>query len=308
VPFGARVVWSSFDPGTATYRLMTRFAGVTSVVPVAPRKAPFDVDLGPNRSGDTVAAYARCHTDPALNTVPIRQATARGCDLYEFNFATGREARLAAPSTRSASEVLPSMWRNEVAFVRIYERRKGRAGALPHLYVRRLTGRGPARRQRSGPRGNFGAPQLGSLDLSGAWLAFQWSYVKVGDGHSEIRLDRVGRGQRRLASQVTTHGGIVNRNSISPTIAGGYVYWARMCWGDQTLSRYLRYRIDTRRLQKAAAPDSLVSLAQDGRASYYSRALGFVGDPPFCASEVSALPGTFPPACEIAQGGQIAFR
>jgi hypothetical protein len=176
------------------------------------------------------------------------------------------------------------------------------------MYVAPLTGHRIPQRQRSGPLGNFSTPHVGSLDLRGTWLAFQWSYVRAGDGHSEIRLDRVGDAQRRVASQITTHGGIVNRNSISPTIEGGYVYWARMWWGDQTLSRYVRYRIKTRRLQQVVAPASLVSLVKDRRTIYYSRATGFVGEPPRCAIEAGAVPGAFPPACELAQATSLAFR
>ena len=129
--FDGRLVWSSFDPASRAYKLMTRVGGVTSVVPVTPRTAPFDVDLGPNRKKHTAAAYSRCSQEPALNTSPIRQSTARACDLYEFDFATGRETRLAGASTSGASEVLPSLWKGRLAFVRIYEGRPRARGRAP---------------------------------------------------------------------------------------------------------------------------------------------------------------------------------
>src|SRR5919108_6024701 len=58
--FAGRLVWSAFDPATNTYSLMTRVSDVTSAVPVKPRAVPFDVDLGPDRNGNTVAVYSRC--------------------------------------------------------------------------------------------------------------------------------------------------------------------------------------------------------------------------------------------------------
>src|SRR4029453_1719520 len=59
-----RLARSASNPATNSYSLMTSIGGVTSVVPIAPRSVPFDVDLGPDQNGDTVAAYSRCSRDP----------------------------------------------------------------------------------------------------------------------------------------------------------------------------------------------------------------------------------------------------
>src|SRR4051794_17709033 len=55
--FGGRVAWSVFDPASRTWSLVSRAGGVTQPVPVAPRRVPFDVDLGPGPDGGTVAVY-----------------------------------------------------------------------------------------------------------------------------------------------------------------------------------------------------------------------------------------------------------
>ena len=54
--YGGRLAWSSFDPATKRYALLTQFGGTTTPVPVATRGVPFDVDLGPDQNGDTVAS------------------------------------------------------------------------------------------------------------------------------------------------------------------------------------------------------------------------------------------------------------
>src|SRR6185295_12203402 len=59
-----RIVWSSFDPAQQAFFLTQSVGGVTSRVPVRPRSVPFDVDLGPDVNGETVAAYSRCAREP----------------------------------------------------------------------------------------------------------------------------------------------------------------------------------------------------------------------------------------------------
>src|SRR4051812_25840639 len=87
-----RVVWSSYDPATGDYSLMSRdILGTFSRLPIAPRKVPFDVDLGLLGEGAEVAAYSRCKLEPHLTggssagLLP-NYATGRGCDIYLFDF------------------------------------------------------------------------------------------------------------------------------------------------------------------------------------------------------------------------------
>ena len=58
--FEGRVVWSDYDASIDAWRLTEHVGGVTRALPVAPRETPFDVDLGPDGRGGTLAAYSRC--------------------------------------------------------------------------------------------------------------------------------------------------------------------------------------------------------------------------------------------------------
>src|SRR3954452_10038774 len=54
-------VLSDFD-GT-TYRLAIRRGGAIERLPVAPSRAAFDVDIGPDRAGRPTLVYTRCKVD-----------------------------------------------------------------------------------------------------------------------------------------------------------------------------------------------------------------------------------------------------
>ena len=101
--FAGRLVWSEFDPARNGYVLMTQAGGTTSVVPVRPRGVPFDADLGPDEHGDTVAVYSRCGQEPAGRGIP-QWRTGRGCDIFKFTFATGRETRISSANGARSSE------------------------------------------------------------------------------------------------------------------------------------------------------------------------------------------------------------
>ena len=166
-----RVVWSSYDPATGDYSLMSRFAsGAVTRLPVAPRKVPFDVDLGFLGEGAEDAAYSRCKLEPRLtgggsNGLLPNYATGRGCDIYLYDFDAQREAKYAPTAGGNASEFLPSISpAGRVAFARVYEHRSGRRGTLPYLYAKRGThtratdaGRRPRHDRPAGP--DFAGPQ-----------------------------------------------------------------------------------------------------------------------------------------------------
>ena len=190
--YAGRLAWSAFDPAHNGYVLMTHAGGITSPVAVRPRGVPFDVDLGPDEQGDTVAVYSRCGQEPSGRGIP-QWRTGRGCDIFKFTFATGRETRIASANGARSSEFLPSIWDTRVAFARVYERRKGKAGQRAYLYARAVLGAGSSTRLKPGPRGTGiicrfppgGLPgadcvdsvEVGptALDLRGRRLAFSWS-------------------------------------------------------------------------------------------------------------------------------------
>jgi hypothetical protein len=96
------VMWSHYDPATKTYSLVKSVdGGVPVAVGVAPRSgAPFDVDLGTNRSGSTYAVYTR------------------GGDIYRLNVATGSEVKVDKLSSPTLAERDPTIQRGEIAFIR----------------------------------------------------------------------------------------------------------------------------------------------------------------------------------------------
>jgi hypothetical protein len=226
-----RVLWSSYDPATGDYSLMSRLiTGEITRLPIAPRKVPFDVDDGYLGEGAEVAAYSRCAKEPRLTgggsagLLPD-YATGRGCDIYLYDFDTQRETKYAPASRSSTSEFLPSASAaNRVAFARVYERRHGRRGKVPYLYA--IRNNHSPRRLPGGPRGTTGLPGPTSLDLNGPRLAFAWDSRPSGHGNTEsdIRLDIV-RGSNRTLQSI--RGGLTARTLFTPSISLQQVLWGQ---------------------------------------------------------------------------------
>jgi hypothetical protein len=305
-----RVVWSSYDPATGDYSLMSRdVVGVATKLPVASRKAPFDVDLGYLGEGAEVAAYSRCKLEPRLTgggaggLLP-NYSTGRGCDIYLFDFDAQREAKYAPTAGGNASEFLPSVSpAGRIAFARVYEHRSGSRGRLPYLYAKR--GTHTARLLPGGARGTTGLPGPTSLDLSGPRLAFTWEWMPSGRGihATDLRVDVV-RGSHRTVQSV--RGGLVSRTLLSPSINLREMLWGRtVVAGNGGRSDFLydkdSVRGGTRDLQ---APNFLVQTAGVPSLTgvYYlttqSPAFsGLAGRAPACGA-----PGeTYPAACVLAR-------
>jgi hypothetical protein len=315
--FAGRLAWSAFDPARNGYVLYTYVAGTTSPVPVRPRGVPFDVDLGPDEHGDTVAVYSRCGQEPAGRGIP-QWRTGRGCDIFKFNFSTGRETRVASANGARSSEFLPSIWDTRIAFARVYERRKGRAGQRAYLYARQVLGAGASTRLGPGPRGTgiicrfppTGLPDCAdsvevgptALDLRGRRVAFSWSARAepcVATGTS-VWLDSVGGSHRRLDR--ACHTNLQGRELVSPTISGGQVAYVRsLTGGDQgTAGSVRRYRISSgRRTELFSLPRRVImwSATDAGRTFYLLSG----GSMPGCAADPGA-PGTAGP-CVINELG-----
>lgn len=123
-----RVAWSSYDPATGDYSLMSRFAtGEITRLPVAPRKVPLDVDLGYLGEGAEVAADSRCTLEARLTgggsagLLP-NYALGKGCDIYLFDFDAQREVKYAPTTGGNASEFLPTASpASRIAFARVYD-------------------------------------------------------------------------------------------------------------------------------------------------------------------------------------------
>jgi hypothetical protein len=149
--YGDTVVWSTYDQTSKRYWLTAKVGDQIARLPVGSRRVPFDVDLGRGPSGGVVAAYSRCTHEPdyilASGSLPQpNYSRGQGCDIYRYDFATRRESKVALVSGAATSEFMPSIWKDRIAFARVYERRHGRAGAVTWVYTRALSGRGRSTR------------------------------------------------------------------------------------------------------------------------------------------------------------------
>ena len=272
--FAGHVVWSKYDPVANAYFLTQRFQGATARLPVKPRAVPFDVDVGRNAGNDAVAAYSRCSREPgpreratgnALARLP-QWATGRGCDLYVLNLRTNVETRARGASSAGASEFLPSVWRDRIAFARVYERRRGRAGKRAYLYVRSLRRGGINRGLPAGPRSRRRAcafprprtcrrviePGPTAIDLAQRYLAFAWDSTDVSPA-SEVYFERVrvGRIVRHVVARGSSGDMQAREYLVAHIDARNRAAWILSMHGDLTLAEVGRYAIRTGRRQAA---------------------------------------------------------
>jgi hypothetical protein len=320
-----RLVWSRFDPTTGSFNLVTQSRGVTRSASISARTVPFDADVGPDKGGRPVVVYSRCMEEPKRYDygVPL-WAEARGCDLYRYDFGTGRERKIASASTAGASEFLPSIWRGRIAFFRLYERRSRRRGTIPHLYVRSLAGSsrrlpvGSLRRCHRDFKGvrrcaTFTRPTPTAIDLVERHVAFAWQFEGLTEGPSfQIWLRDLPSGRGTLLEQGGT--GLSANILRWPVIERGRLFYAQTCAGDPAgctgRHRYHRYAIRTRRRAEASAPSRLIGHARSGGETFYvRRSLPFSPDPINAGSCREILDVPVPTGvCTIARAGRVAFK
>lgn len=294
--YGGVSAWST--PGPDGYRLTVGTEATSRMLPVPPRSVPFDVDLGPDEQGKVAAVYSRCTSEPlqpadnggpqaprpVVDGLPIftsgglpAYTTGRGCDIYRVEVGGGPEQRLAGASTTQASETLPTIWRDEIAFARVYEQRDGmrdglQLNKLPYLYERRLGGEGGSRRQPGDSRGSSGAPGPISLDLYGRHLGLLWEYDGRGQTPNvRARVVSSGKGSDVVA---TVGGGGMSRAWLTGTgfDAGRFLFGVE-CIGSQggcsnagLHRKAARYRLSTGSLETAQLPGTALTAfsADDG--------------------------------------------
>jgi hypothetical protein len=294
--YGGSVAWSEYDRASGRYTLMRRVRGETAAVPVPTRGVPFDVDLGPDAHGNVTAVYSRCRIEPGRGDPAVRQwaagtpqwSSGRGCDLYRFTFAGGRETRISAASTPDASEFLPTISGRYVAFARVYTRRSGRRGKRTYLYRRTIAASGRSRRLPAPPRAEQPRVEPGpsALDLVGNRLVLAWETYRQGP-ISEIDLVTLGHG-RRVIERVGS-GEIQTVNLLSPTLHDGWVHYGQGQYGDSTDGYVRRYRIRTGRAQQSSVSSDgmLLATAADASATY---ALISGGYDPGCSTKIRSDP------------------
>lgn len=303
--FGGITVWSQQpppSPNESPYYLHARRGGQEMRLPIAPRALPFDVDLGPDDEGGVVAVYSRCERQPSYHESELDAArntgyaampypvwtASEGCDLFRFDFSTMQESKVAGASTDQASEMLPSIWKDKIAFARVYEQREGTRGVNPYLYVRALEG-GASERQPGGSRGVSGLPGPTRLDLYGRRLAFVWNHVNPEDPTHErpqfvsrVRLDTVGGGHRVLSEATAasrSQPGVAS--FVGPQGDRGKIFYGfqRAVLGGEggddrpRTSLLLRYRIATADKAIADSPHFLIDTATEGDETYVGLSL-----------------------------------
>lgn len=273
--------WST--PSPEGYRLTVSTGAAPRMLPVPPRAVPFDVDLGPGEQGQVAAVYSRCSREPQLQ--PPRPSvdrlpaftsgglpaytSGRGCDIYRVDVKGGTEQELAGASTDRASEMLPTIWRDEVAFARVYERRKGKRdglelGRLPYVYVRQLEGEGGSRRQPGDSRGGLGVPGPTSLDLYGPHLGLIWEFG--GRGETPRARARVVTGGTSTDIVGALGGGGLSRAwLLGAGFDAGRFFFGVECLGDPggctdvgLHRKVIRYRLTTRTLEAAQLPGTMM--------------------------------------------------
>lgn len=312
---GGLTAWSVQGDDEA-FRLVVFDGEATSEVPIAARSVPFDVDLGPGPDGGVVAAYSRCDQEPR----PFEAYTAgRGCDIFTFSLAAGREERLEGVSTDQASEMLPSVWRDEVAFARVYEQREGRRDGydldtLPYLYIRPLDGDSGSRRQPLETRGSSGTPGPVALDLYGQRLGFIWQYQGAREApFTSARIVTDGEPQPGRVAQ-TGGGGLSNAFFLSADFDRGRFVFGLECVGDSggcdsrgLRRKLLRFRLSTDELDGAlVGSDRLLDIARSDAETFYVRARAT--DPQGPGRCATSAFGGEPAVCEVLRSDPLDFR
>jgi len=348
--FDGRIVWSDYDPLSQRYFLTQRVDGVTSRLPLEPRSVPFDVDLGPDADGKAVAAYSRCRRDPPVRDPRLANALAqlpdwsrgRRCDVYMYSFDQAREVRVRFTSTQGASEYLPTVWTDRIAFARVYERRRGLGGRRAYLYVRPnalLAKQGPRGRSQRIPAGwrtrdrfcrptrprrcdiRLVEPGPTSLDIATRRIAFGWDSTQHGEPTSAVYLDVLRRGrptaQRRIDRVAS--GEIQARELIAPRFDEQVrVNWLASFFGDDTTTHARRWSFMEERTEEVELPPlptdpvrrPVIAGAVDG-SGYIYLASGLVRPDGPCATPASCVadPGCSElQPCELRRAVAPVFR
>lgn len=283
VPISAAPGWFAWSVKRPDgWRLVTRHGGrKPRVQAVAPRRTPFDVDLGTDVSGAIVATYSRCATRRVAGSTALVD-----CRLRVLDLATGTERDAGIKTPDRASDRSPSMWMGRIAFARDVA---GDQPDVDHLLLA-TPGQGDPVDLGTGPLAGecqgLGCPTavdpetVGSIDrvdLGASHAAYLWTWAG-GDaiGHAETEVvvaDASGRGS--LVAGFGFYGekcadDIVDTVALnSPVIHRGRVLhaqWESECYAVRSsLGRLLT---DSRKRFTGTVPGVLLQIASDGRFLY----------------------------------------
>jgi hypothetical protein len=295
-------VLSAFD-GTA-YRLAIRRSGAIEPLPVAPSRAPFDVDIGPDRSGRPRLVYTRCTVETENGGLGNRNT---GCDLVSLSLAGGGERSVRGANTE-ANEFAPTVWRGRIAFARAAKGREHpvvytTALDATHAAVKRL----PAipRRERGFPT-HYGG--IAELELHGNRLA-QIVGLDAGGFLTEVRVVDVAHGSsRELLRAGIGEGG---QYFAGIGFARGYLEWVYSFGGSgggELIPGIFRARLTSGELTRADFPQAV-----DGNVVGFAP---FAADRAYmtdaraeedgCGDDIDPATGTRR-QCRLVQSGRLVF-
>lgn len=228
------VMWSRLDPATKTYSLVRSVGGAAAVPVGVPARAdaPFDIDLGTNRSGATYAVYTR------------------DGDIYRLNVARGVETKIEKLSSPTHAERDPTIQRGEIAFVR-------RSGGRDELRIGNATrGSRLLVRTRSIPGAELGTSHVAYVRT----LPAEFREVRV-------HIRNIRTGADRMVYRAKS-GGANAADVTRPTFVArpaGFL-WARTNTGSGTGNRLVRYTLRGARLSYAQGRPFFNSTAWAGGA------------------------------------------
>lgn len=260
------LAWSQFVPDKNHYRLMLTDTktGKTTMPGIGWRENPFDVTLGPDAKGRTVALYSHC--DPANDALSGNRTT--GCDAYRYDLARKKETKLGFNSDRD-SEEWPAQWKEQYSYVEVRVGGTAYQRQADNRCDRVLSQRKDGARVKLNAHGTCG--MVTGQVLRGTTVAQTVAFSKdplstKARKYTEVRVlsTKGGAGTRLLLSKFLDGSDLYS----SPVMDDKYVYVVRT--GAAVTPRFVRIHLKTGRVQEVEAQTPLTgAMARDGRISYY---------------------------------------
>lgn len=268
--YGGYSAWSR-RTGPSRYRLMIRHAGRTRALPVRSRRVPFDVSLGKDADGHTVAVFSRCRNErdgpaslsgglpayPSFRDCRIRIVQANGGDEQIVQLRAGAGV---------SSRFMPTIAGSRLAYAGLQRHRSGlRQGVFTQLVGAR---RGP-QKLRGGTTGDPLEDGPLSVSFDGRYVLYAWRTFEAPCADPEDLLgqttelwrddvrDRAGHRLIRRAGCPTDSATALQ----SPIRVGGAVAFVETFGDLQT--RVVRYHVSSRTFEISPAPRPISSIAFD---------------------------------------------
>jgi len=226
------VMWSRLDTATNRYALMKSVGGAAPIAVGVPQRstAPFDIDLGTDSAGSTVAVYTR------------------NGDIHRLDVATGAETKIAKLSSPKL-ERNPTIQRGRIAFIRrsggADELRIGSASKGTRLLVRRSS--------------------IRYAELGDSHVAYVAGKPSGAGGETQLRIRNLATEADKPVYRARS-GGANAANITRPSYIAapaGFVF-ARTNMGSQAGNRLVRYTLRGSKLAYDRGSASYISTAWAG--------------------------------------------